>query len=42
MLDTVLKVVSIVSALMNIITKAADMLKKTKEKHQKSNHSRQS
>lgn len=37
MLDTVLKIVNILSASVNIITKIAEWFKKTKEEHQKSN-----
>lgn len=37
MLDTILKIVSILSASVNIITKAAEVLQKAKDKHQKSN-----
>lgn len=37
MLDTILKVVSILSASVNIITKAVELLRNTKDKHQKSN-----
>lgn len=41
MLDTILKIVSILSASVNLITKAAELLQKTKDKHQKSNRPRQ-
>lgn len=42
MLDTLLKIVSIISTAINIIVKLAEMLKKRKERHQKSNRPRQS
>lgn len=41
MLDTVLKIVSIISAIVNVVTKVADARRKTKEEHQKSNHAAQ-
>ena len=41
MLDTILKVVSILSASVNLITKAVELLHNTKDKHQKSNRASQ-
>ena len=41
MLDTVLKIVSIISAIVNVVTKVADVRRKTIEEHQKSNHAAQ-
>ena len=40
-LDTVLKIVSIVSAIINAVAKIIDMRQNAKDKHQKSNHTAQ-